>query len=1260
MSLVGFLVMYSLVPLGFTVLITVIGASVTDKNGVSLYPSVAVNKDFRATRIHFKDSKATTKKEPTFQARTSRRARSRVEKRRNQQGPEYMPSESYGASGTGPTKWGRKASEEDLGLRGGRTTVSGSKQPGVTSPGHSETNLNFQAERSEDSVQQTIKVITKVQGETFLSEFTRKEIGDDLNPSLKSVNLNLEESATQSSSSSQYFERDLPSEESAEIYTEASHEALPLESDRTENNFNESLNFVLNDQVTIKPSNGNTLVFGDLLYSLNMSYSRLEIQDMSKIEAKQVSHTQLSDPKNVGFENKALTNYDHEFNIQISSSDNAERNENVANEDEDPLFMDYGLLDSSAVYRPYILSSFNTGLDNIPLSSPRLDRAMTHSNNVQFFQYGCDSFSSYCDSVHSKLSALTASSRSTDISLNSSSVSYTSKLEMAIENILDEGIGFFGSDVPEYIWRPFDGVSYNIGILYDPSFIRSWNISVLEKFTRDIRMKFPDYSFKSNFSVRLLVINEELPKDLHAIFSFGHCSSIRYLEQLYEDMDVLHVATTDSGCPRSTRTLLHATPMIRWGTHLRQIVSDMKEDKTLMWTDGFLIFTGDKLQSHALEIVESLRDHHFGNPISVSMENVRDPSKGIQEQNKFSETLKQIPFSIKGSNYIVVTDSEDAAVTIYQLAIEMKLLNPKNQWLFIFPSPMVNMESLTKTFLEMTLEGHNIAMIFDQSTNEKCKDLLRCFTERIFEPFLMAVNRTLSEELEFYNSVSDDEWPNLKYSIAEVNLKVKERIQVILNISCDCGLKYVVRSAEVKKRRQANTVEVGEWTPSFGLRHLDDLFPHVTGGLRGRELIITSLDYTPWQKFVRDENENITQYTGLIFDMINLMKMHLNFTYTVIEPMDGLWGSPVGRNRWNGMVEVVRTGEADVGAAAFTITEERQRAIDFSIPFDLQPHGFIASRPDEISRALLFIQPFQTSTWIVLFLMVLAIGPVLWLINLANPYYEVKKIRVNGNIFKLKNVVWYCSASMLNQGQSELPSAISGRVLVTFWWLFVIVVLASYSGELVAFLTFPTYEYPIKTIDDILEPSNVLTWGFLEGTALFRYLENSDVDRYRELYRGGIQHKKLSDEVLSMVRSEDHVFIDWKTSLLSLMKEEYLKSERCDFSLGKEEFLTERVALAFPKHSTIREQINKWIDKYFTAGLIEKFRVDNWPAPDECSTTAQGGSGTMRAINLRDTQGAFYVLLIGFMVAFAAFLGERIARYRRKKHEESVIRPFLN
>ena len=80
--------------------------------------------------------------------------------------------------------------------------------------------------------------------------------------------------------------------------------------------------------------------------------------------------------------------------------------------------------------------------------------------------------------------------------------------------------------------------------------------------------------------------------------------------------------------------------------------------------------------------------------------------------------------------------------------------------------------------------------------------------------------------------------------------------------------------------------------------------------------------------------------------------------------MDGLWGSPVGRNKWNGMVEVVRTGEADVGAAAFTITEERQRAIDFSIPFDLQPHGFIASRPDEISRALLFIQPFQTSTWV--------------------------------------------------------------------------------------------------------------------------------------------------------------------------------------------------------------------------------------------------------------------------------------------------------
>ncbi len=55
---------------------------------------------------------------------------------------------------------------------------------------------------------------------------------------------------------------------------------------------------------------------------------------------------------------------------------------------------------------------------------------------------------------------------------------------------------------------------------------------------------------------------------------------------------------------------------------------------------------------------------------------------------------------------------------------------------------------------------------------------------------------------------------------------------------------------------------------------------------------------------------------------------------------------------------------------------------------------------------------------------------------------------------------------------------------------------------------------------------------------------------YRELYEGAILHDTADDVLLDMIRNQQHVYIEWKTNLQWLMKQDFMKTNSCDFSLG--------------------------------------------------------------------------------------------------------------
>ena len=81
-----------------------------------------------------------------------------------------------------------------------------------------------------------------------------------------------------------------------------------------------------------------------------------------------------------------------------------------------------------------------------------------------------------------------------------------------------------------------------------------------------------------------------------------------------------------------------------------------------------------------------------------------------------------------------------------------------------------------------------------------------------------------------------------------------------------------------------------------------------------------------------------------------------------------------------------------------------------------------------------------------------------------------------------------------------LPEADSGKLTVLSWWIFVIVIVTFYSGSLVAFLTFPQYEFPIKDIHNLLKKEDEFNWGFQKDSVLERHLETTEGDIYTVIF----------------------------------------------------------------------------------------------------------------------------------------------------------------
>lgn len=67
-------------------------------------------------------------------------------------------------------------------------------------------------------------------------------------------------------------------------------------------------------------------------------------------------------------------------------------------------------------------------------------------------------------------------------------------------------------------------------------------------------------------------------------------------------------------------------------------------------------------------------------------------------------------------------------------------------------------------------------------------------------------------------------------------------------------------------------------------------------------------------------------------------------------------------------------------------------------------------------------------------------------------------------------------------GGAYLPRTQSGRSVLACWWLLTVILAATYSGNLIAFLTVTTEKPPFDTLGEMVD-QNEYKWGLIGGSA---------------------------------------------------------------------------------------------------------------------------------------------------------------------------------
>ncbi|KAK7103776.1 hypothetical protein V1264_018609 [Littorina saxatilis] len=435
---------------------------------------------------------------------------------------------------------------------------------------------------------------------------------------------------------------------------------------------------------------------------------------------------------------------------------------------------------------------------------------------------------------------------------------------------------------------------------------------------------------------------------------------------------------------------------------------------------------------------------------------------------------------------------------------------------------------------------------------------------------------------------------------------------------------------------------------------VNDTFPNERHGFNTLTLAVGTKDWDPFVIKTRDRSGGLV-YTGLCMDLLNELASVLNFTYQIVEPpANEGWGNQNASGYWEGLVGQVDRQEVDVVVAPMSISIERTLVMDATYPFMTNYLAAIYKKPDPaLDKWRTYLRPFRGEVLLCLGITLVLVTCLVHVISWISP--QKKTVSAEAEKDKHEDThdknskkkqqrfpgpspddgFWYLYGALLSQGGMILPRSSSGRMLVAAWWLFSIVMGATYSGNLIAFLTVQLEIKPFNNLEQMLE-QDTYTWGVAEKTVSHTILMESRNPILKEIGNKLMGFAASDPDVLSMdddvqmakAKAGEYVYIT------DSVGGEVWTKEHCDFDqIIAEDSAANPYVVALPRGSPYTRLFDEYVMRIVEAGLIKKWKQD-WFADDIlCVKSIVTDSPK---ISVLDVQSVLYVSVIGFGLALIA------------------------